>query len=80
MKVGVVCREHPRHWSGGFAIAAWNTARAARLAGVDVTFITAERPDGFSGVEVVDGVRVVWLMCSYGVLYISDKERNVQEI
>ena len=61
MKVGVVCREHPRHWSGGFAIAAWNTARAARLAGVDVTFITAERPDGFSGVEVVDGVRVVWL-------------------
>jgi glycosyltransferase involved in cell wall biosynthesis len=61
MKVGVICRQHPKHFNGGLAIAAWNTARAAADAGVDVLFMTAERPDGFSGVELIDGVRVLWL-------------------
>jgi glycosyltransferase involved in cell wall biosynthesis len=61
MKAAVICRQHPIHFNGGLAIAAWNTARAAADAGVDVLFMTAQRPDGWAGVDVIDGVRVLWL-------------------
>ena len=61
MRVAVISREHPDHFGGGLSIAAINTARAARDAGVDVTYITAQRPDGFCNVEVRDGIRIIWM-------------------
>jgi glycosyltransferase involved in cell wall biosynthesis len=69
MKVAVVCREHPQHYNGGFAIAAWNTARAAAEAGVDVTYITAERPDGFADAEMRNGVKIIWMKGTTNVDY-----------
>lgn len=61
MKVAVVSREHPSHYPGGFSIAAANTARAAADAGVEVFYVTAQRPDGFFGEEVRDGVTIFWM-------------------
>lgn len=61
MRVAVVCREHPIHFNGGFSIAAWNTARAAVESGVEIVYITSQRPDGFCNAEMIAGVKVVWM-------------------
>jgi glycosyltransferase involved in cell wall biosynthesis len=55
MKVCVICREHPiLHFNGGLSIAAWNTARAAADAGVEVDFVTAAGKSGeMNGINII---------------------------
>lgn len=62
IKVCMVCRQHPLHLCGGLAVASWNTAKAAHDAkGIDVTFVTAQRPDGAHGLHEHEGVKTIWL-------------------
>jgi len=62
MKVLMSCRQHPKHLCGGLSIASWNTAKAARDAGHDVTFLTAEHPSQPDLAETEeDGIKVSWV-------------------
>ena len=61
MRIAMPCRQHPDHLAGGLSIASWNFARAARDAGHEVVYMTAQRPDGFDGGEKRDGMTIIWL-------------------
>jgi len=76
MKILMSCRQHPHHLCGGLSIASWNTAKAARDAGHDVTYFTGQRLDDPLLVATVEeGIKVEWLhgmhhdSTGYPVLY-----------
>lgn len=62
-RVLMVCRQHPKHHHGGLATAAWATAKAARDAGWEVVFATAQHPKKGKKKQRSQetGIAVAWL-------------------